>query len=176
MKRTPIYAILSGFDFDDLPGVGTFYDFFKRLWPALDKNVKPQKQRKRKTEWMLGHDTSKTVLPANRLFHFFHTHILSVSTKLGLLGETTAGDGTPIVTSSSPRSKPTCDCRAQGLADCKHPRLYSRPDCDSGWDSAREKYFNGYHLYMVSAADSQHDLPLYPRLHPPLGMMRSVWS
>ncbi|MHA0858478.1 hypothetical protein [Paenibacillus sp. CMAA1364] len=31
MKRTPIYAILSGFAFDDLPGVGTFYDFFKRL-------------------------------------------------------------------------------------------------------------------------------------------------
>ena len=48
MKRTPIYAILSGFAFDDLPGVGTFYDFFKRLWPAIDKNIKPKKQRKRK--------------------------------------------------------------------------------------------------------------------------------
>jgi hypothetical protein len=22
MKRTPLYAVLSGFDFDDLPGVG----------------------------------------------------------------------------------------------------------------------------------------------------------
>jgi hypothetical protein len=32
--------------------------------------------------------------------------------------------------------------------------------------TASEKYFNDYHLYMVSAADSPHDLPLYPRLHP----------
>jgi Transposase DDE domain len=193
MKRTPLYAILSGFNFEDLPGVGTFYDFFKRLWPTVDQNVKPKKQRKRKAKpkkgkkgekapiskpgrverlvkWMLRHDTSKTDLPADRLFDFFQTQILSVSARLDLLGDvsalTTAGDGTPFVTSAYPRSKSTCDCRAQGLADCNHPRLYSQPDCDSGWDSAREKYFNGYHLYMVSAADSQHDLPLYPRLHP----------
>ncbi|MFC4601998.1 hypothetical protein [Cohnella hongkongensis] len=32
MKRTPIYAILSGFPLDDISGVGTFYDFFPRLW------------------------------------------------------------------------------------------------------------------------------------------------
>jgi hypothetical protein len=193
MRRTPIYAILSGFAFDELPGVGTFYDFFKRLWPAIDNNMKPKKQRKRKSkpkkgkkgekaptatpgrvkrlvEWMLRHDTSKTVLPADRLFYFFQTQILTVSAHLGLLGDTsticTAGDGTPIETSAYPRSKSTCDCRAQGLADCSHPRLYTQPDCDSGWDSSREKYFNGYHLYMVSAADSKHDLPLYPRLHP----------
>jgi len=79
---------------------------------------------------------------------------------------TVAGDGTPIVTAAYPRSKSTCNCRAQGLADCNHPRIYSQPDCNSGWDSAREKYFNGYHLYMVSAANSYYDLPLYPRLHP----------
>ncbi|WP_223836866.1 hypothetical protein [Paenibacillus oceani] len=41
MQRTPIYAILSGFRLDDLPGVGTFYDFFSRLWPAVDKNLMP---------------------------------------------------------------------------------------------------------------------------------------
>ncbi|WP_230190639.1 hypothetical protein [Paenibacillus sp. CECT 9249] len=56
--------------------------------------------------------------------------------------------------------------RARGIADCNHLRLYSQPNCNSGWDSAREKYFNGYHLYMISAADSKHDLPLYPRLQP----------
>ncbi len=195
MKRTPIYAILSGFAFDDLPGVGTFYDFFKRLWPTVDKHIKPKRQRKRKAkqkkgkkgekapiskpgrvkrlvEWMLRHDTSQTHLPADRLFHFFQTQILSVSANLGLLGDlsaiNTAGDGTPIVTSAYPRSKPTCNCRALGIAECKHHRLYSQSDCDSGWDSAREKYFNGYHMYMymISATDSKNDLPLYPRLHP----------
>lgn len=29
-------------------------------------------------------------------------------------------------------------------------RIFSKPDCDSGWDSHREKYFNGYHLYMFN--------------------------
>ena len=25
---------------------------------------------------------------------------------------------------------------AFGIVECKHHRLYSQPDCDSGWDSA----------------------------------------
>lgn len=194
LKRTPIYAILSGFASNDLPGVGTFYDFFQRLWPAVDKNLRPKKQRKRKgkakkgkkkgekapttspgrverlVKWMMRHADKKNALPADRLFHFFQTQILTVSANLGLLGDVSAlsaaGDGTPVVTSAYPRSKPTCDCRARGIADCNHHRLYSQPDCNSGWDSARERYFNGYHLYMISAADSKHDLPLYPRLQP----------
>lgn len=193
MKRTPIYAILSGFVLDDIPGVGTFYDFFKRLWPAVNKNLRPKLQKpkskpkkgtkkgekaptatpgrvKRLVKWMMRHSEMKTNLPADRLFHFFQTQILAVSAHLGLLGDvhalSAAGDGTPIVTAAYPRSKPTCTCHAQGLAECNHPRLYSQPDCNSGWDSAREKYFHGYHMYMISAADSKYDLPLYPRLHP----------
>lgn len=193
MKRTPIYAILSGFEPHDLPGVGTFYDFFKRLWPIVDNNLKSNKQKKRKrkpkkgkkgekaptatpgrvkrlVEWMIRHTDIKSDLPSDPLFQFFQTHIPSVSAELGLLGNLTAlspaGDGTPIVTAAFTRSTSTCECHAQGLADCKHPRIYSQPDCDSGWDSSREKYFNGYHLYMISAADSKYDLPLYPRLQP----------
>jgi hypothetical protein len=48
MKRTPIYAILSGFELQDIPGVGTFYDFFRRLWNASANHLKPTKQKKRK--------------------------------------------------------------------------------------------------------------------------------
>jgi len=96
--------------------------------------------------------------------------ILTISANLGLLGDmnalTAAGDGTPIATSVYTRSKSTCNCRALGLAVCNHPRICSQPDCNTGWDSAREKYFNGYHLYMISASDSYYDLPLYPRLQP----------
>ena len=193
MKRIPYYAILSGFEPGDIPGVGTFYDFFRRLWAASGNNLKSNKMMKRKRKpkkgkkgekaptttpgkvqrlvnWMIRHTDKKSDLPSDRLFHFFQTQILTISANLGLLGDmnslTVAGDGTPIVTAAYPRSKATCNCRAQGLADCNHPRIYSQPDCNSGWDSAREKYFNGYHLYMVSAANSYYDLPLYPRLHP----------
>ena len=192
MKRIPYYAILSGFEPGHLPGVGTFYDFFQRLWTASGNNLKSKKQRrkrkpkkgkkgekaptttpgkvKRLVEWVIRHIAKKTDLPSDRLFHFFQTQILAISAKLGLLGDmnalSAAGDGTPVVTAAYPRSKSTCNCRAQGLAECNHPRIYSQPDCNSGWDSAREKYFNGYHLYMISAADSRYDLPLYPRLQP----------
>lgn len=192
MKRTPIYALLSGFLPGDLPGVGTFYDFFARLWPAVDKNIKsPARRRKKKRKkkgkkggkapvkpgrverlvrWMMRHAGKQTALPADRLFHFFHDQILAVSARAGLLGDLSAlsavGDGTPIATSAYPRSQALCECRARGIADCNHHRLYSQPDCNIGWDSSRERYFHGYHLYMISAADSPHDLPLYPRLQP----------
>lgn len=194
MKRTPIYAVMSGFPLDDLPGVGTFYDFFKRLWPAAHKHLKSINQRRRKgkakkgkrkgekaptttpgrvkrlVDWMMRHADQKTALPSDRLFDFFQSQIVAMSAKLGLLGDlsalSAAGDGTPVVTAAYTRSKATCDCRARGIAECNHPRSYSQPDCNSGWDSAREKYFNGYNLYMISAADSKHDLPLYPRLQP----------
>jgi len=192
MKRVPYYAILSGFEPGDLPGVGTFYDFFKRLWAISENNLKSNKQKrkrklkkgkkggkapttspgkvKRLVKWLLRHVAKKTDLPSDRLFHFFQTQILARSAHLGLLGDrnalSVAGDGTPVVTAAYPRSKSTCNCRAQGLANCNHPRIYSQPDCNSGWDSAREKFFNGYHLYMLSATDSHYDLPLYPRLQP----------
>lgn len=193
LHRIPLYAILSGFEPGDTPGIGTFYDFFGRLWASEKKHVthkkKSKKSRKRKpkkgkkgkksptkpgrvkrlVDWFLPRLDDKKELPSDRLFDFFQTQILTVSAKLGLLGDVeqlhVAGDGTPIVTASHTRSQATCDCRAQGRAKCDHGRKYSQPDCDSGWDSHREKYFNGYHLYIINACDSPHDLPLYPRLN-----------
>lgn len=194
LHRVPLYAILSGFEPSDVPGVGTFYDFFRRLWGSEKKNrthkKKSKKARKRKpkkgkkgqkaptatpgrikrlVDWIIPRLDQKKELPSDRLFDFFQSQILNVSANLGLLGDVkqlnVAGDGTPVVTSSHTRSKPTCKCRAQGIANCDHGRIYSQPDCDSGWDSHREKYFNGYHLYMIGACDSPYDLPLFPRLH-----------
>jgi hypothetical protein len=194
LRRVPLYAIISGFKPGDTPGVGTFHDFFKRLWGSKKKNIshkkKSKKSRKRKpkkgkngekaplskpgrvkrlVEWILPRLDQKREMPSDRLFDFFQSEILAVSAKLGLLGDVkqlnVAGDGTPIVTASHTRSKSTCNCHAQGIAKCEHPRIYSQPDCDIGWDSHREKYYNGYSLYMINACDSPYDLPLYPRLN-----------
>ena len=38
LKVNPLYAILSGFEFGDTPGIGTFADFFSRLWDSEDDN------------------------------------------------------------------------------------------------------------------------------------------
>ena len=41
LKINPLYAILSGFNFGDTPGIGTFYDFFNRLWDSDEDNLSP---------------------------------------------------------------------------------------------------------------------------------------
>lgn len=41
LKINPLYAILSGFEVGDTPGVGTFYDFMKRLWDSDDNHMSP---------------------------------------------------------------------------------------------------------------------------------------
>lgn len=194
LYRVPLYAILSGFEPNDVPGVGTFYDFFQRLWGSSTLNTKSPIKLKRKknkkkklkkgekaplnkpgivkrlVDRFLKYGAKKKVFPTDRLFEFFESQFLAVSANLGILGDSenfgVVGDGTPIETARYPRSKPTCTCYAQGIFKCTHPRLFSQPDCNSGWDSSREKHFNGYHLYMLSTSDSRYDLPLYPRLNP----------
>ena len=42
LRETPLYAILSGFPFGDTPGVGTFYDFFSRIWQNDKDNLSPK--------------------------------------------------------------------------------------------------------------------------------------
>ena len=42
LRETPLYAILSGFSFGDTPGVGTFYDFFSRIWQDDEDNLSPK--------------------------------------------------------------------------------------------------------------------------------------
>lgn len=58
MRAVPLFAILSGFSPDDVPGVGTFYDFIKRLYPQKygffilsedgTRPFKPKPKKKRK--------------------------------------------------------------------------------------------------------------------------------
>ena len=56
LKQNHLYAILSGFTVGDTPGVGTFYDFTRRLWLSDQNNLsdplhppkeKPKSQKRR---------------------------------------------------------------------------------------------------------------------------------
>lgn len=77
-----------------------------------------------------------------------------------------AGDGTPVYTSALERKTRTCDCLEKGIRDCKCNRIYHQPDCDIGWDSHRNCFYFGYDLYMLTASDSENDLPVFPFLSP----------
>lgn len=77
-----------------------------------------------------------------------------------------AGDGTPVYTAARERQKRTCHCLEDGIRDCSYHRVYSQPDCSIGWDSHRECWYFGYGLYMLTASDSESDLPVFPFLGP----------
>ena len=193
LKINPLYAILSGFEFGDTPGVGTFYDFLSRLWDSEDSNLsshlRPAKEKRIKKPAHKGTkaepvekvsvdqlleqlETTSFVLddqPYSSLFKIYHREFLSQSIAKGLIDPSNlslAGDGTPVVTSARERKHSVCDCSEKGITDCSCDRFFSQPDCDIGWDSSRECFYFGYDLYMLVAANSESDLPVFPLLNP----------
>lgn len=48
LKECPLYAIISGFSPDDVPGIGTFYDFFRHIWNSEQKHLSVQLRHKKK--------------------------------------------------------------------------------------------------------------------------------
>lgn len=192
LKINPLYSILSGFEVGDTPGVGTFYDFFNRLWDSDDDNFsshlhplkvsvkKPKKKgakaasvEKTTVEQLLkelGETTfSLEEQPYCSLFNIFKNEFLNVSIQKGLINShslSLAGDGTPVVTSARERKHRVCDCASKGIVDCSCDRYFSQPDCDIGWDSSRDCFYHGYDLYMLVASDSESDLPVFPLLGP----------
>lgn len=192
LKTNPFYAILSGFSPSDTPGVGTFYDFFHRLWNGSDANlnphIKPVKKPVHKPDKKGGKAapaTRKTVKDVllelqeqvfhindelyGCLFNIYKSVFLDVSVSHGLVNPedlTLAGDGTPVQVSARQRFHKVCDCSENGIRNCDCDRYYSQPDCDIGWDSSREYFYCGYDLYILTDAHSTSDLPIFPLLNP----------
>lgn len=192
LKINPLYAILSGFEVGDTPGVGTFYDFLGRLWDSddnhLSSHLKPLKEKvkKPKTKGTKADPVEKVTVdqllkdlqatsfsleeqPYGSLFQLYKSEFLDSSISRGLIDPnrlSLAGDGTPVVTAHRERKKRVCDCLEKGITDCKCDRYFSQPDCDIGWDSSRDCFYSGYDLYMLVASDSESDLPVFPLLNP----------
>ena len=190
MRVTPLYAILSGFAPDDTPGVGTFYDFFDRLWDGPEKNltkhiqsprakVKKPKNKGQKADSVETETTEELIerlsltdffldeQPYATLFSIFQACFLNQSVLRGVIEPgnlTLSGDGTPVVTAARERGHKLCDCASKGVFRCSCPRFFSQPDCDIGWDSSRNLYYSGYDLYLIT--DTNSGLPLFPLFHP----------
>lgn len=193
LKTNHVLTILSGFLPGNVPGVGTFYDFFNRLWLNSSPHLSNRKKRRLKKPRKKGKKNQK-LEPKNpniveKLVHralkrkqtkytskahdqlqiLFQSLFVNKSASAGLLGETKSmsiiADGTPVKTGGRPYGKFLCDCRKKGVWKCNCNRQFSDPDADWGWDSSREKYFYGRNLFMVTASDSPYDLPIYPRMY-----------
>ena len=186
LKINPLFAILSGFPVGDTPGVGTFYDFMRRLWDSdssqLSPNLHPLKTKvqKPKASGEKAEPITKVTVaellpqlekasfhldqqPYASLFKIYKKEFLDVSVEKKLIHSdslTLAGDGTPVVTSHRERRKRVCKCRENGIPDCQCDRYFSQPDCDIGWDSSRNCFYHGYDLYML--VDSGCGLPVFP--------------
>ncbi len=186
LKEVPLYAILSGFSFCNTPNIGTFYDFFARIWQNDSPNLSTKerfpkqkvpkgKKKGEKTSCDSSGTTSKLfplleciplepVNPFWLIFRLFQQQFLSKSIQQGLIQPqhlALAGDGTPVRTAARQRKKYICECQGHSC-NCKRP--YSQPDYNWGWDSHRESYFFGYHLYIFVVSDSEYDLPVFPLL------------
>lgn len=107
LKECPLYAILSGFPVDDTPGVGTFYDYFSRLWASDSNNLSPKeryvkektKKGKKKGDktplgtkltcenllpFLVKHPVQNTH-PFQLIFKLYHQQFLNVSLEKGLI-------------------------------------------------------------------------------------------
>ena len=191
LKENPLHAIISGFTVGSAPGVGTFYDFHKRLWmsdhknlsnalhPPKEKPLKPKgkEQKASPVEKVTVGDLFRRfeesppsdMAPCARLWDIFHTFFLQASVDQNLISLkelALAGDGTPVYTAAQERKTRTCDCWKNGIHDCKCDRIYHQPDCGIGWDPHRNRFYFGYDLYMLTASDSEKDLPVFPFLGP----------
>lgn len=182
LKINPLYAILSGFEFGDMPGIDTFYDFLSRMWDSDDNHLSPHihpskaKVKKPKTKGTKAEAVEKVTVaqllpelentifhineqPYGSLFQLYKKEFLDLFVSKELISPESialAGDGTPVVTSHRERKHRVCDCASKGITDCKCDRYFSQPDCDIGWDSSRDYFYHGYDLYMLVASDSKY--------------------
>ena len=130
LRETPLYAILSGFPFGDTPGVGTFYDFFSRIWQDDRNNLspkdrfpkrKPPKGKKKGDKTPCDSSSTASRLlpllerwhlkpenPFSLVFRLYQQQFLARSIQKGLIDPdhmALAGDGTPIRTAAQQRKK-----------------------------------------------------------------------
>jgi hypothetical protein len=144
LRSQPLFAALSGFE-DRAPGIGTFYDFSRRLFPETTDSIirqaifKPNASDKDRrprpgivqhlvTKALENRDKPLPAFPALRLNLMLKPIVLR-SHALGLLTSSEAvdlaGDGTKFKTGASSSGRKLCDCRKRGVYRCDCRRLYT---------------------------------------------------
>jgi len=181
------------FEFGKAPSHSSYYDFVDRLWLAssdLHKKrklkpksfySKPKKKLKagqklppkhsgsvKKFALLAERDELRQERPEKVFQEFLARCIVDKSAHIGILGDlkkfSVAMDGSCLNSGASHHGVKVCNCRSNGIYNCKCPRRYSDPDARWGWDSYHEQYFYGDTLFNTAASDSPYDLTVYLRI------------
>jgi len=189
-----VIRTIAGFTQDNVPGIGTFYDFTNRVYPINEKPAlrapysKPKnKEKLKKGEKMPPKNPQITATLAdmiiNKQAHFesllnrrkerylqriFSSVSLNKSVELGIIpiSFSTSGDGTCIETGACKQGKKVCKCKENGIFKCTCDRKYTDPNANWGWDSHNERSYYGYSGYFLSTycSELKTDLPVHIKL------------
>ena len=188
LPNDPVLCAAIGISSDSIPSIGAHYDFINRLISLNDspklKSVerKPVKKYKKGEKmppkglgiveklvnFIIDYPDKFSFNHSQALLqHIFNDTIVIPSADKGLLGDTSnlnvSADGTCIASGASSYGVKVCDCRKNGIYDCKCNRRFSDPNASWGWDSYNSRYFYGYTGYFASIynGDAKIDLPIY---------------
>ena len=103
--------------------------------------------------------------PEEALQKIFSVIAVLPSVQLGLIDPaslTLSGDGTPVVSHSSPFCRHLSSCRQSCPYRSGCPRHYSDPDAEWGWDSSKKAWYFGHTLYLLCSRNNtlKVELPL----------------
>lgn len=192
MHRAPAYAVISGFDPSNVPGVGTFYDFFRRLWTSDSPNLsgsvhgteKPPKRPPKgekaepdeeiRVEDIIAQYEENPLSPDQPyalLFKIYNEGFLSKSIDFKLINLDKlyiSADGTPVYTAARLRCRRLTPEELEQYPGMENAFFFSQCDCNVGYDSSRLAYFFGYELYVFTVEDDEEKktLPLFCLLLP----------
>lgn len=190
LRSDSLLAFLIGCTVNQLPSLGSYYDFINRLWlrnSALERNAlkhlyrynfnrKPKKGKLKRGQKLpvrkpgvikqvaLAAKSNHSFASFERLLQEVFVQLAVIpSTECGLIDSsalTVAGDGTCLPVSSSSYGIKTCTCKADGNWNCKCNRRFSDPDARWGWDSSKEIWFYGHTIYLLSCYCKQYHTDL----------------
>jgi hypothetical protein len=177
MRAEPAYALLSGFAPGDVPGVGTFYDFSRRLLggapgrrrvkrpPATRKTRRALRDEKRapgKKHVALITRLARTLLAgspagqhwrapcAERLVNTLLDRLcVRPTVARGLLPPEVgvSGDGTRVATFANRHGQKLCACAHR----CSCPRRFTDAEASVGYDAHHDRFVFGHNLYYLTA-------------------------
>jgi hypothetical protein len=187
MKTEAFYAIVSGFDPDDVPGVGTFYDFqdrflggppeparrrTARLTPQKKQELKEAKQKPPPRHAQIVARLAQALQDGARHWEpsaverlindLLRVLCVEPAVASGLLPAQVgvSGDGSKIRTFAHSYGHKACECEQR---QCGCPRRFHDAEASVGFDAHHQQFVFGHTLYALTAwsMDSTVELPIY---------------